>query len=361
MGHKIHVRFATNRDPVAGPDLFGPNYRDGDPKRYVTGSIDVEQQSSLPDSGWMPLRDTIHTDPPINAGAVQVQADAKDDIVAYARGRAAAMEVEAVLPTHLGRTYGLILLPGFDSKFVDSMSRAAQVAYAYRAADVFCFSWPSQGELSLPAYQADREAALKSADAVADSLRKLFRFLAAMDAAARPPLHIVAHSMGNYALQNAVQIIPSNERDHTLFEGALLMAADVDDDALSKAAELRPLIKLAKKIAAYKNADDAALALSQAINGYARLGAWGPRDLGVLPKTVTSVDCWGVAATQGDNGAPHYGHQYYRLSPWVINDVVQVLAGTSPDHIRGRLAGPGDPVGGRAWWIPYNPNSAFQG
>ena|ERR1044071_7246392 len=77
MGHKLHVRCVTNRDPVAGPDLFRPNYRDGDSKRYVTASIKVEQRSSVPDSGWVPLRDTIHTDPPINAGAVKAEIDAK--------------------------------------------------------------------------------------------------------------------------------------------------------------------------------------------------------------------------------------------------------------------------------------------
>jgi esterase/lipase superfamily enzyme len=360
MAPTIHVRFATNRNPVQGPDLFGSKYRDDNPKRYVTGSIDVVQKSLLPDTGWEPQPGTIHTDPPIDAGIARAEAGAKDDIVSFARDRAATAELDAHVPAHLGRSYGVVLLPGFDSTFRDSMSRAAQVAYAYRAAEVFCFSWPSQGQLSLPGYTADRDAALKSANAIADSLGKLFTLLAAMKGR-RPPIHIVAHSMGNYALRNAIQLIPVEERDATLFEGAVLMAADEDDDGLSKSAELGPLIKLAKKVAVYKNRDDAALAVSQVINNYGRLGAWGPRDLGKLPNTVTSIDCWGVASTQGDNGETHYGHQYYRLSPWVINDVVQVLAGTSPDRIRGRLRGPGDDLGGRAWWIPYDSNSAFQG
>ena len=165
--------------------------------------------------------------------------------------------------------------------------------------------------------------------------------------------------MGNYALQNAVQLIPAKERSKTLFESAFLVAADVNYDALSKAKEFQPVIKLAKQVPVYKNGGDLALSLSNIINKYPRLGAWGPRDLSKLPMTVTSVDCSDVASTQGDNGETHYGHQYYRLSPWVIKDAVQVLAGISPDQIEGRLAAIPD-EGGRAWWIPYDSGAAFQ-
>ena len=67
--------------------------------------------------------------------------------------------------------------------------------------------------------------------------------------------------MGNYVLRNAIQLIPAKERSKTLFESAFLMAADEDYDALSKANELKPLIKLAKKVPVYKNGGDIALSL----------------------------------------------------------------------------------------------------
>jgi esterase/lipase superfamily enzyme len=209
-------------------------------------------------------------------------------------------------------------------------------------------------------YKTDRIAAFKSAQAIADSLRKLFAFLAALLKANLPVLHIVAHSMGNYALRNAVQLIPPTERNKTLFESAFLMAADENDDSLSKATEFKPLIKLAKKVAVYKNGGDIALAASQVINQHSRLGLWGPRNLRTLPATVTSVDCSDVGSTQGDNGESHFGHQYYRLSHWVIKDVKQVLAGVRPDHIEGRLPAIPANEGGHAWWIPYDSGAAFQ-
>jgi esterase/lipase superfamily enzyme len=308
----------------------------------------------LPDSGWVPEPNSLQVDPPIDAAIYQPELHGRHDIVSFARDRVAAELTAVGAPS-----YGLVLLPGFDSTFLASMSRAAQVMHNYRAADVFCFSWPSQGKLDLPSYKADRDAAMKSANAIADSLRKLFAVLTQLKANLSV-LHIVAHSMGNYALRHAVQLIPAKERNKRLFESAFLMAADENYDSLSKAKELNPLITLAKKVPVYKNGGDFALTVSNVINNYPRLGAWGPRDLRKLPATVTSVDCSDVGSTQGDNGETHYGHQYYRLSHWVIKDVIQVLAGISPDQIEGRLAAIPDNEGGRAWWIPYDSGAAFQ-
>ncbi|MCC8963381.1 alpha/beta hydrolase [Bradyrhizobium sp. Pear76] len=356
MSDQVRVRFATNRNPVPGPSLFGPKYRDNNPKHYVTGSIEVRRLSNLPDTGWVPDPNSVQLDSPIDASVFQPTTQNRNDIATFARDRLAAE-----LASTATSQYGLILLPGFDSTFMDSMSRAAQVMSNYKAGDIFCFSWPSQGKLDLASYKADRDAAAKSANAVADSLRRLFAILRALKGNL-PILHIVAHSMGNYALQNAVQLIPAKERSALLFESAFLMAADVNYDALSKANELKPLITLAKKVLAYKNGGDLALSLSSSIliNNYPRLGQWGPRDLGKLPKTVNSVDCSDVGSTQGDNGESHYGHQYYRLSPWVLNDVVQVLAGIPANKIAGRLPAIPD-EGGRAWWIPYDSGSTSRG
>ncbi len=353
MPDTIRVRFATNRNPVSGPDMFGPRYRDNSPKHYVTGSVNVIRLSNLPDSGWVPDPNSLQVDPPVNAATFEPNLSSGNDIISFVRDRIASELVASASPQ-----YGLILLPGFDSTFRDSMSRAAQVMSNYKAADVFCFSWPSQGKLDIPSYKADRDAAVKSAYAVADSLRKLFVTLASLKSNL-PVLHIVAHSMGNYALRNAIQLIPTKDRNKVLFESAFLMAADENYDALSKATELKPLITLAKKVLVYKNGGDIALSASSIINGYPRLGSWGPRDLKKLPKTVMSIDCSDVGATQGDNGASHFGHQYYRLSPWVINDVCQVLEGKSPDKIDGRLPAIPD-EDGHAWWIPYDSGSAFQ-
>lgn len=86
----IRVRFATNRNPVSGSDLFGPNFRDNNPKRYVNGSIEVTRRSNLPDSGWVPDPTTLEVGPPIDALRFQPDEKGRNDIVSFARDRAAA-------------------------------------------------------------------------------------------------------------------------------------------------------------------------------------------------------------------------------------------------------------------------------
>ena len=358
----IRVRFATNRNRTAGADLFGPDFRDGNPAHYVTGTIDVAKISNLPDSGWAPLRKTLHIDPPsppLNK-VVATQDAHTTPATGMLEFAAARKQAEAVAPDTAG--YGLVLLPGFASTFLDAMRRAAQIANGYHAADVFCFSWPANGKVDLENYLLDREDASKSGAAIADALAHLFATIGAMPAADRPKIHLVAHSMGNFALRAAVQAIRRADPDliaHRVFEGALLMAADEDLDSLSQATKLGPLNQLARHIAVYHAGGDMALTVSEQLNG-PRLGLWGPQDMANLARSITSIDCSDVSATQGDHGETHFSHQYYRLSSRVIGDVVQVLHGTSPDEIIGRLADPTGGADGRAFWLPFDANAGFQ-
>lgn len=339
----IRIRFATNRNRVQTNELFGPGFEGGDASSHVTGSIDVARVSNLPDTGWLPRVETLEIDPP----ATGVQRFIEDNSAV----RAAAAGADA--------GYGLVLLPGFASTFIESLRRAAQVAAAYRAADVFCFSWPANGIVDIDNYKKDRKSAAASGAAIADALSQLFAKVGDLSAAKKPKLHIVAHSMGNFALRNAVQAIKKSDPDlidQRVFEGAFLMAADEDFDALSDNAKLAPLIKLARNVTTYYAGGDTALGISEGLNG-TRLGHAKPSDLASMPKSVTSVDCSDVASTQGDHGETHFSHQYYRLSSRVIGDVVQVLAGIKPGDIGGRLPDMVDPAGGRAFFLPFDANA----
>ena len=135
----IRVRFATNRNRIDGPDVFGTTFGTGGPTHYVTGSVDVVRASNLPDTGWRPIVSTLVIDPPSPA---QVNVAPKPDLVttgatgaiAFAQDRIAAHANESA------PGYGLVLIHGFASTFLDALRRAAQISYSYRAADIFCFS-----------------------------------------------------------------------------------------------------------------------------------------------------------------------------------------------------------------------------
>lgn len=365
---KIRVRFATNRNRVTGVALFGNVFEGNDPKRYVTGSIDVVRTSNLPDTGWSPQPGTLVIDPPTTPLVANVGAPAAaaagmpagetpaTGIIAFAKEQSAAKTATATAAAAMP-SFGLVLLPGFAATFLDAMRRAAQIASAYKAANVFCFTWPANGKVNLDDYRADRVDAEKSGQAIADALAQFLATVKAMPAAQRPTIHVVCHSMGAFAFRAAVQAIGSSHPDliqTRAFEGALLMAADEDDDALSDPARLGPLLALARRTTAYTAGGDLALLVAQVVNGRPRMGHHGPRNLASFPKAVTRIDCSDVAATQGDGGETHFSHQYYRLASRVIADVVQVIAGKPPNQISGRLPDPGGSAGGRAFILPFD-------
>jgi esterase/lipase superfamily enzyme len=215
--------------------------------------------------------------------------------------------------------------------------------------------------VSGPSYNADRDAAARSAPAIADAFLGLLAFLNGLKSSQRPALNIVAHSMGNYALSGAIQIIGQKhpkQIQKDLFDGAILMAADEAQDALAKAKLLAPLVKLARRVTSYYSGRDLVLALSQLYNGRTPLGLVRPKGLSSLDKKVTAVDCSDVGSTQDENGKTEHGHGYFRGSPWVLDDVRQVLANIAPGSIAGRMPDMVDPAGGRAWWIPYDSGAA---
>ncbi|HEY7382049.1 MAG TPA: alpha/beta hydrolase [Beijerinckiaceae bacterium] len=363
---QIRVRFATNRNPVRGRALFGNAFRDDNPAHYVTGSIDVTRLSNLPDTGWTPDPQSLHIDEPappladVATAAAGASADAgatpARGIIEFAEERAASEELDVFASA---AQFGLVLLPGFASTFHDSMRRAAQVAHAYGTGNVFCFSWPANGVVDLDNYRLDRADAKASGAAMANALAQLFALLQRVEERRRPKLHLVAHSMGVFALRHAVQQIRAEQPRllaERVFQTALLMAGDEDDDALADDNRLRPLLKLARRVAIYCCHGDVPLGISQGpgLNG-ARLGHTGPRMWDSLPaEGVELVDCSDVATTHDDFGRTHFGHQYYRLSPRVITDVVQVLAGRPPRQIGGRMLDPRGSQDGRAFQLPFN-------
>jgi esterase/lipase superfamily enzyme len=255
---------------------------------------------------------------------------------------------------------GIVFLHGFATKFKDAMSCSAEICSAYKASDVFCFSWPSQGQFGVSEYFKDRSSAYMSGNAIACALSVVFSKLLSIQKSKRPNLHIVCHSMGARAFSAAIQII-SVSAPHLLsanyFEYALLMAADEDYDALDERNKLKPLLTLATNIDAYTNEYDLAMFLSSIANFHQPLGSFGPANFGKLPSKVIWIDCTDVGNTYKNDGSSDFGHHYFRRSEPVIADVRQALLGTAPDKVVPRI--PDHRFQKMKFVIPYSISSAW--
>lgn len=232
---------------------------------------------------------------------------------------------------------------GFDFTFKEALRRTAELKRWYgdgRPMTWIVFSWPSDGRKTpIKSYHSDRDDAEASGKAMARGLLKAADFVRALnrDELCRRRVHLLAHSMGNFALRHAVQNMRQFVGDQLprLFDEVLLMAADADNDALSESGKLAPLERLARRVTTYYNAQDLALVVSDWTKlNPDRLGAAGPRDLAPLPPKFVQVNC----APAVDWSTDPTGHQYYRNNPTVRDDVLAVLQGQEADRIGGRSA-----------------------
>lgn len=321
----IPVYFATNRNQMGSEESpqFGDRFHADGPAFYRVGVAEVAKVSDDPDEGYRV--DQVRLSPETGSDG----AEGLGSSAIFARLQRQMQE---------DRRDVLVYLHGFANSFASALARAAQLGEAYAIAragggtyqpHVFAFSWPSNGRVA-PAwsYFSDRDDAEASGKAMARALLRLVDFLGRV-APCGQRLHLVAHSMGNYALRHAVQGLRSLQGDDALkpiFDNACLMAADEDDDALEpeRPEKLGLLTRIARRIHVYHSSDDHALTISDRTKlNPDRLGYAGPRSFSGLSTRITAIDCALVDRTL----FPHLNHQYYRLRPEAIRDVSAVLSG----------------------------------
>lgn len=232
----------------------------------------------------------------------------------------------------------LVFIHGFANSFENAVTRAAfNREWLFEGgADtaVIAFSWPSRGHVIEPpfpsfAYRWDQTTAGQSGPHLVAFLANLLPIVEAARARGRRT-YLLAHSMGNWALQSAVETwFAYGNGDAFMFHEALLAAADevADSFDFSPYGRLSGLGRLARRISVYFSRRDRVLDdLSELINGTRRLGQDGPRDRADPARFPAAryrmVDCSDIADyTRDFQGS----HQYYRRSPQVRDDIVSVM------------------------------------
>lgn len=236
----------------------------------------------------------------------------------------------------------LVFVHGAAYDFADAMEDAAELAALYSTERLrlvpFAFSYPTNGEYTPLGYVSDKHDARRSGLAMARAFQRFSEYMAAAGRAARcgARIFLVAHSMGNFALRNAVQELITNPRMRTvrLFDKVFLMAPDEDVDAFHRDHKLVPITRLTTEVNIYIRTDDKLLALSDVLDED-RLGHVGP--LPPIRETIAGcsiavVDCTPVIAVADADTR----HRYYRRAPEVVADVRAVLSGMTPGTIAER-------------------------
>ena len=228
----------------------------------------------------------------------------------------------------------LVFIHGFDNSFENAITRAAfnQQWFSAGGADcaVIAFSWPSLGRLlSFPVPWEDYLTDQTSAGQSGLHLMSFFANVLPIANAARKAgqkVNLLCHSMGNWALQSAVENwFAHGQGPANLFDTTILAAADevFNSFLYPQPGRLSRLSDLTRKIRIYYSQHDAVLQLSNAVNGVQRLGQDGPQSPAVLPPAVfTTVDCKGFTDYDINFAS---SHQYYRRSLAVRTDIVTSL------------------------------------
>ncbi len=328
----ITVFFATNRNRLRGKDDFGPDFA-SHPTLFRVGCAKVTVDVSV-------TRDGVK-----GKGANIQSLEVYDERKAADGTGFAAVGTDRLFPelsslmSEEGRD-ALCFIPGFNYSFKDSIERAAFLAALYSkdnasALVAFVFSWPSDSKLSLNAYLSDRMDAELSGPAIARAAARLTDLYVKLvrgqgdrlDCGQR--LHLVAHSMGAHALKHAVMAFNRlpGARLVRIFETAIIAGGDTERDALELPEKMAPLARLAKQVHCYINAKDKPLELSdEVVEPRDRLGSYGPLDPTVTETfgvPLSIVDCRNADFP----GQDATRHQYYRVSPRVIRDIVEVMEG----------------------------------
>jgi len=235
----------------------------------------------------------------------------------------------------------LVFIHGFDNSFENAITRAAfnqqwleKSGVAAASTTVVAFSWPSLGKLiGIPfpdlAYRSDQTKAGQSGLHLMSFFANLLPLIDAARAKGNR-VFLLAHSMGNWALQAGVESwFVHGNGDADLFDEAFLAAADEVYNTFEFAPDgrLSALSRLARRISIYSSERDDVLKLSMAVNlGAKRLGQDGPHDranTARFPATAyRMVDCSGFQDYSVDLAS---SHQYYRRSPTVRANIANTM------------------------------------
>lgn len=217
-----------------------------------------------------------------------------------------------------GRPEAFVFVHGFNVPFFEAAQRTAQMAYDMNFDGLpILYSWPSRS--SLLSYIADTAVVNLSG-------RRLSRFLedvVAKSGAER--IHLIAHSMGNRAMTDALELFALRYRgEQPAFDQVLFTAPDLDAGLF---VEMMKTIRVtAKRITLYASNKDWALAVSRRLHGDTPRAGQGGRNI-LHVADVDSIDMTEI-------GEDMLKHSYYANNPSALTDILSLFWRDAPPDQR---------------------------
>jgi len=216
----------------------------------------------------------------------------------------------------------LVYIHGFNVSFEEAAIRAAQIGFDLKVPGITSFySWPSQGKWTLNDYMADADNIKISEESLANFLVKM-----ANDSKANR-VHIIAHSMGNQGLLNAMNGAIAKAAVSGIKFGQIFLAApDVDVVLFKKLASIYP--RMSERTTLYVSAKDKVVEASSWLrNDQPRVGYTPPITI------VDGIDT--IEATKIDIGV--LGHSYFSEAAGILHDMHDLLLHNDPPKRRTQL------------------------
>jgi len=238
-----------------------------------------------------------------------------------------------------------LFIHGFNNTWQDAIARYQSIVTNLFSGDAglglcICFSWPSDG--AYLGYYPDRETARDTAPDLSHVLNAFYDWLMLKQKAAmknpadacNAKTSIIAHSMGNYVLQKAMQLTWTRQNQPllvSLVNQLLMVAADVDNDLFTNGGDDQSdgiaIANLTYRVTALYTGRDDTLGLSAGLKhfGKRRLGRSGLDRSDKIPEdNVWDVDC----STLIPDGASNIHSSYFEpTSPKTLELMRQLLRG----------------------------------
>jgi esterase/lipase superfamily enzyme len=227
-----------------------------------------------------------------------------------------------------------VFVHGYNVTFDDAVKRTAQIAHdlCFAGAPI-CYSWPSKGGLA--EYTRDEANVTWTVVHLEDFLNQVVHRTNART------VHLVAHSMGNRALLQALERIALRHDDSAPPFGQVVLAAPDVDAAEFRDRYAPTITHIARHVTLYASANDQALLASTKVHGHTRAGLSG--DWMTVVEGVETIDVSPIDTSL-------IGHSYYGDNPLMIRDMRALVELSEPAANRPWL----EPIArapGLAYWI----------